>query len=266
MDSNEIPLHFKGKEAIEHVIEARIKGKAASAEIHGAELAGHYNAAADAAKETALILLIVWTLFSEFQIPTLYLRAVSLSFIVGWLFWKVGRSAILGYSRLERLHRLMNAVGAGLVVQACQHRPAPCRLDGRDDLRRVGRDQNRPDVRLHGAPPDVDDHRLAVNVRERLVRQPGRGHAGWNENDGIGHASFRQSGATLRPRNSGKKYQSGGAYTCCQAGRKAFINRRRVSLPPGASSREWRSGRTPSASPRSYEISGGAHGTWIPSS
>lgn len=107
MDSKEIPLHFKGKEAIEHVIEARIKGKAASAEIHGAELAGHYSAAADAAKETALILLVVWTLFSEFQIPTLYLRAISLSFIVGWLFWKVGRSAILGYSRLERLHRLI---------------------------------------------------------------------------------------------------------------------------------------------------------------
>jgi hypothetical protein len=105
MDSKEIPLHFKGKEAIEHVIEARIKGKAASAEIHGAELAGHYSAAADAAKETALILLVLWTLFSEFQIPEL--KTISLSFIAGWLLWKVGRSAILGYSRLERLHRLI---------------------------------------------------------------------------------------------------------------------------------------------------------------
>ncbi len=107
MDTKEIPLHFKGKEAIEHVIDARLKGKAASAEIHGAELPGHFSAMADAAKETALILLVLWTLFSELGFPADKIHWISLSFIVGWLFWKVGRSAILGYSRLERLHRLI---------------------------------------------------------------------------------------------------------------------------------------------------------------
>ena len=44
--------HFKGKKALEHVIEARQKGRAASQETHGTELPGHYSAAADAAKET----------------------------------------------------------------------------------------------------------------------------------------------------------------------------------------------------------------------
>jgi len=107
MDTNEIPLHFKGKEAIEHVIDARIKGRAASAEIHGAELPGHYSAAADAAKETALILLVLWTLFNELHFPEAKLYWISLCLIIGWVFWKVGRSAILGYSRLERLHRLI---------------------------------------------------------------------------------------------------------------------------------------------------------------
>ena len=103
----ELPLHFKGKKAIEHVIEARIKGKTASAEIHGAELPGHVSAAADSAKETALILLVLWTLFSELHFPEESLRWISISFIIGWTFWKVGRSAILGYCRLERLHRLI---------------------------------------------------------------------------------------------------------------------------------------------------------------
>lgn len=93
--------HFKGKDALQHVIDARIKGRAASAEVHGTELPGHVSAAADAAKETALILLILWTLLGNVQ------HWFMLVFICGWLVWKVGRSAILGWSRLERLHRLI---------------------------------------------------------------------------------------------------------------------------------------------------------------
>lgn len=99
--------HFQGKEALHHVIDARLKGYAASAEIHGTELPGHYSAAADAAKETALILLILWTLFQEMHLHQIQVHLFSLVFVIGYLFWKVGRSAILGYSRLERLHRLI---------------------------------------------------------------------------------------------------------------------------------------------------------------
>ena len=93
--------HFKGKEAIDHVIDARIKGKVASSEIHGTELPGHVSAAADAAKETAFILLVLWTLLGTGA------HWFMLVFIAGWCIWKVGRSAILGWSRLERLHRLI---------------------------------------------------------------------------------------------------------------------------------------------------------------
>ncbi len=93
--------HFKGKEALDHVIEARIKGKVASAEAHGTELPGHVSAAADAAKETSLILLVLWTLLGSEA------HWFMLVFICGWLCWKVGRSAILGWSRLERLHRVI---------------------------------------------------------------------------------------------------------------------------------------------------------------
>lgn len=91
--------HFKGKKALQHVIEARIRGFTASSEIHGNELPGHYSAAADAAKETAITILIIWTI-----IPNHW---ILLIFMIGYLVWKVGRSAILGYNRLERLHRLI---------------------------------------------------------------------------------------------------------------------------------------------------------------
>ncbi len=99
--------HFQGKEALQHVIDARLKGFSASAEIHGTELPGHYSAAADAAKETAVALLILWTLFYEIRLPSQKAHLFSLIFILGWIVWKVGRSAILGYNRLERLHRLI---------------------------------------------------------------------------------------------------------------------------------------------------------------
>ena len=91
------PLHFEGKSALEHVIDARLKGLEASREIHGLEMPGHYSAAADAAKETALLFGLFWVLGLG------YLAALG----VGWILWKVGRSAALGWARLERLHRLI---------------------------------------------------------------------------------------------------------------------------------------------------------------
>jgi hypothetical protein len=93
--------HFKGKDALQHVVDARIKGRLASAEVHGTELPGHVSAAADAAKETAVLLLLFWVLMGS------QAHFLMLVFVSGWLIWKVGRSAILGWSRLERLHRVI---------------------------------------------------------------------------------------------------------------------------------------------------------------
>jgi hypothetical protein len=83
--------HFGGKEALEHVIQARKKGALAAQEIHGTELPGPLFAALDACKESALLFLLV---------P---LWPVALA----WALWKTGRSALLGWTRLERFHRLI---------------------------------------------------------------------------------------------------------------------------------------------------------------
>lgn len=97
--------HFKGKSVYEHLKEARGKGAQASSEIHGAEAPGHLVAATDSLKETAVVLFGFWLLLESFYVssPFLFLAVFSFAYLV----WKMGRSSLLGWSRLERLHRLI---------------------------------------------------------------------------------------------------------------------------------------------------------------
>lgn len=99
--------HFKGKDAITHVIEAQAQGIVASSEIHGTEIPGHISAGADAARETAIALLLLWILLSHFGISPAATTLSLTIFAFGWLLWKGGRGAWLGWSRLERLHRVV---------------------------------------------------------------------------------------------------------------------------------------------------------------
>jgi hypothetical protein len=101
------PEHFKGKTAIRHVVEAQAKGIIAASEIHGTEIPGSISAATDSARTTAIILLLLNLLLIHSHFT---LRQTLLSFIIfilGWFIWSVGRSAWLGWSRLERLHRVL---------------------------------------------------------------------------------------------------------------------------------------------------------------
>lgn len=105
--SNSPPSHFKGKDAISHVAEAQAQGVMAAAEIHGAEISGKASAAADALRDCSLYLLLTWEILNHSNIdPSIRL---FLFIIVGicLLIWKAGRSAWLGWSRLERLHRIL---------------------------------------------------------------------------------------------------------------------------------------------------------------
>ena len=99
--------HFKGKSANQHVLEAQEKGLTNAAESHGTEVPGHIAAGADAARETALILLVLWTTLSRFGVSEERLFTSFAIFGVTWIFWRIGRSAWLGWSRLERLHRVV---------------------------------------------------------------------------------------------------------------------------------------------------------------
>lgn len=99
--------HFKGKDAIEHVAERQAQGIIDAAEIHGHEIPGPVIAATDAARDTAILLCSLWLFLRHFEMSMhsmlIYLGIIALS----WLIWKTGRSAWIGWSRLERLHRML---------------------------------------------------------------------------------------------------------------------------------------------------------------
>lgn len=99
--------HFKDKEAIAHVVEAHARGIIASSEIHGTELPGHIFAATDAAKEMGLILSFFWILATAVAVPQQQIATLLFIFTTGWIVWKTGRSALLAWARLERLHRIV---------------------------------------------------------------------------------------------------------------------------------------------------------------
>lgn len=101
------PSHFKGKDAIGHVAEAQAQGMIAATEIHGAETSGKVSAGADALRDCSLYLLLGNELLNHthteqtVQLTLLAILGASL------ILWKAGRSAWLGWARLERLHRVL---------------------------------------------------------------------------------------------------------------------------------------------------------------
>lgn len=101
------PSHFKGKDAVSHVAETQAEGILTSAEIHGAETPGHIAAGADAARESAIVFLLLGLLFHRTDLPIFQEVTLLVSCALAWLVWKVGRSAWLGWQRLERLHRVI---------------------------------------------------------------------------------------------------------------------------------------------------------------
>jgi len=99
--------HFQDKSVVEHLRHARTKGALASAEVHGAEMSGLLSAGADACRDSAIALLILWGILLQLPLSLSLNFSILFFFSIGWFFWKTGRSALLGWSRLERLHRLI---------------------------------------------------------------------------------------------------------------------------------------------------------------
>lgn len=98
--------HFGGRSVVEHLKEARTRGAMVSAEIHGSEMPGHFAAGADAAKEMSFALLVLWVIFSHF-LSYAQTWLFLILFGAGWIIWKTARSALLGWARVERFHRVI---------------------------------------------------------------------------------------------------------------------------------------------------------------
>lgn len=99
--------HFQGKEAVTHVAEAQAQGILSSAESHGTEIPGHLSAGSDSARETALLLLLLWIAFQSLTPASPAIFPLLIVFSLAWALWKTGRSAWLAWFRLERMHRIV---------------------------------------------------------------------------------------------------------------------------------------------------------------
>jgi hypothetical protein len=99
--------HFKGKDAVSHVAEARADGIVSANELHGTEIPGHISAFADSARDTLIAGGGIILLFRTLNIAPSRAGILLGIFFCGWALWKMGRSAWLGWSRLERLHRVL---------------------------------------------------------------------------------------------------------------------------------------------------------------
>lgn len=99
--------HFQNKDPLTHVHEKRAEGALAFIESHGTEMPGSFSAGVDALKETGIIFLFFWILLHALSLPWETVLLTIGIFSVGWLIWKTGRVALLAWSRLERLHRLI---------------------------------------------------------------------------------------------------------------------------------------------------------------
>lgn len=99
--------HFEGKKALKHVVKKHSDGIAFMAEAHGTEIPGHISAFTDSAKETATILLLFGIICYHFSILSQPIFIILTIFSCGIIAWKTGRSACLGWFRIEKLHRII---------------------------------------------------------------------------------------------------------------------------------------------------------------
>ena len=134
-------------------------------------------------------------------------------------------------------------VGAG-------HDRAPAGLAHRRlDLGQIGRDHDRADRGRLGPAQHVHDHRLPGDVGERLARQPGRGHAGGNQDENIGHRLANPS-ALIRvaKRAANRLFVAPPSFAVAEPFSDEFVrnqqNSRRgagnLPVPPGRPHRRWR--------------------------
>lgn len=97
--------HFEGKDALSHVVEARLKGKKAFSEMHGKDIPSHLFFASESIKETSIVFLSLWIIFSTIA-PSYWINSLII-FGVCWIVLKTAQVAYIGWSRLERLHNLI---------------------------------------------------------------------------------------------------------------------------------------------------------------
>lgn len=98
--------HFKDDSVQDHIKCKRIEGIAAS-ETHGHEPRGPLNVFLSSVKEVSILLLLVWTVLYEVQIPANHVLFILATVAGGWIIWKGCKSAYNAWNHLDYLHRII---------------------------------------------------------------------------------------------------------------------------------------------------------------
>lgn len=99
--------HFEGKDAARHVVEAKAKGLLDQTESHGTEPPSLLSAACDSSKETSFSLLLLFAVATFAGLTHEAIGKVLIFFSIGLMMWKMGRSAMIAWGRLERLDKVL---------------------------------------------------------------------------------------------------------------------------------------------------------------
>ncbi len=97
--------HFEKLSVVEHLKKAREKGSRAISDFHAIEAPGHISAGADSAKDAAVSTLLIQMIAHTLAIAQAKIFILLSVYLLGILFWKVGRSAHLGWAKLERINK-----------------------------------------------------------------------------------------------------------------------------------------------------------------
>lgn len=112
--------HFAEQTPARHILEKFSRGAAFASELHGLELSGGLAALLDSAKFSSVILALsaLSLRASSGQLPIAPIALLML----GSVLWQSGRSGLLGWSRLERLHRELLAEHREITTNRAQER------------------------------------------------------------------------------------------------------------------------------------------------
>jgi hypothetical protein len=95
---------LKKQKLITELIKKRIRKRVASSEFYKAEMPEHFSSAIEASKETVILSSILVIILNELNLKIYPLFIV---FLFGYLFWKICQTAMIGWSRLNRLHKII---------------------------------------------------------------------------------------------------------------------------------------------------------------
>lgn len=107
IDSLDPNAHFQGKDALGHILEKRAQASESNFEPHGSEMPSYMTALYDSACQLAFFLALLHLILLPLNLSPYTLLLIMGLFSLGAMITFACRKAWLGWTRMERLHRIL---------------------------------------------------------------------------------------------------------------------------------------------------------------